>query len=228
VVPIFPELRPYLNAAWDEAERLQTEPDSKPREFVIVKHRNPPPVLRRQLERIIKAAGLKRWPKLWQNLRSTRKTELSESFPMHVVCQWIGNSEAVAKQHYLQVTEDQMARAVSSSGSNPAAADLSRPPQRPDTKPVRRAAFALQSGQKLCEMDRNERADAPTIQSTKNPGKHGKMADFPGFLGSLSGHVKWALRDSKLLAGTLGKPCFLKPVAPPVAPLPTMAIQWPG
>jgi hypothetical protein len=42
VVPIFPELRPYLNAAWDEAERLQTEPDSKPREFVIVKHRNGP------------------------------------------------------------------------------------------------------------------------------------------------------------------------------------------
>jgi hypothetical protein len=34
-----------------------------------------------------------------------RETELAESFPMHVVCEWIGNSAAIAAKHYLQVTD---------------------------------------------------------------------------------------------------------------------------
>jgi len=29
-----------------------------------------------------------------------------------VVCDWIGNTEAIASKHYLQVTEDHFARAV--------------------------------------------------------------------------------------------------------------------
>jgi elongation factor P--beta-lysine ligase len=37
---------------------------------------------------------------------------LAESFPIHVVCQWIGNSEAVAKRHYLQVTDEHFAQAA--------------------------------------------------------------------------------------------------------------------
>src|SRR5690606_20916656 len=31
--------------------------------------------------------------------------ELAEQFPIHVVCEWIGNSQAVAAKHYLQVTD---------------------------------------------------------------------------------------------------------------------------
>ena len=31
---------------------------------------------------------------------------------MHVVCAWIGNSIRVAEEHYLQVTEDNFARAA--------------------------------------------------------------------------------------------------------------------
>jgi hypothetical protein len=62
--------------------------------------------------RIIKRAGLKPWGKPFQNLRSTRETELMETFPAHVVCGWIGNSEAIALKHYLQVTDDHFERAV--------------------------------------------------------------------------------------------------------------------
>ena len=40
----------------------------------------------------------------FQNLRSTPQTELTEMFPEHVVCAWLGNAEKVAKGHYLQVT----------------------------------------------------------------------------------------------------------------------------
>ena len=46
------------------------------------------------------------WSKLWQNLRSTRETELADQFPAHVAAAWIGNSVAVAVKHYLQVTDE--------------------------------------------------------------------------------------------------------------------------
>ena len=64
------------------------------------------------MAKIIRRAGLKPWPKLFQNLRSTRETELADQFPIQVVCDWIGNTEAIASKHYLQVTEDHFARAV--------------------------------------------------------------------------------------------------------------------
>jgi hypothetical protein len=50
--------------------------------------------LRTELNRIIERAGIKTWPKPFQNFRSTRETELAETFPLKVVCEWIGNSEA--------------------------------------------------------------------------------------------------------------------------------------
>lgn len=80
-------------------------------EYVITRCRDAGVNLRTQLERIITKAGLKPWPKLFQNLRSTRETELAETFPIHVVCAWIGNSRAVAQKHYLQVTDDHFAQA---------------------------------------------------------------------------------------------------------------------
>ncbi len=104
IVPIFPELRPYLNAAWDEAETGA--------EFVIGRCRDSNINLRSRLLDIIWAAGLKEWPKLFQNLRSTRETELAEEFPLHVVCQWIGNSQPIAAKHYLQTTDEHFAKAL--------------------------------------------------------------------------------------------------------------------
>ena len=46
------------------------------------------------------------------NLRATRQTELAECFPAHVVCAWIGNTERVAQNHYLQVTDAHFAQGV--------------------------------------------------------------------------------------------------------------------
>lgn len=68
--------------------------------------------MRTQLRRIIERAGLEPWPKTFQNLLSTRETELAEAFPMHVVCKWIGNSEPVAAAHYPQLTDEHFDRAV--------------------------------------------------------------------------------------------------------------------
>jgi hypothetical protein len=52
------------------------------------------------------------WLKLWQNLRATRETELADRFPIQAVCEWIGNSQAVAKSHYLQVTAEHVRQAI--------------------------------------------------------------------------------------------------------------------
>ena len=104
VVPIFPELQPYLMETLELAEAGT--------EYCITRYRHPGVNLRTQLMRIIKRAGLKPWPKLWQNLRSTRETELADSFPAHVASAWIGNSVQVAVKHYLQVTDDHFAQAV--------------------------------------------------------------------------------------------------------------------
>lgn len=68
--------------------------------------------LRTELGRIIGRAGVKVWPKLFQNLRSTRETELASRSPIHVVCEWIGNSEIVATNHYLQVTDEDFEAAL--------------------------------------------------------------------------------------------------------------------
>jgi integrase len=103
-IPIFPELRPYLEEVWEQAE-----PGT---EWVITRYRDSNVNLRSQLLDIIQRAGLKEWPKLFQNLRSTRQTELAETYPMHVVCAWIGNSAAVAAKHYLQVTDEHFNQAV--------------------------------------------------------------------------------------------------------------------
>ena len=119
VVPIFPELRPYLEAAWDEAPEGAIH--------VITRYRDATQNLRTTLTKIIKRAGLKPWPKLWQNLRSTRETELCESFPIHVVCDWIGNSQAVAMKHYLQVTDEHFQKAAKGDCKLPQKLLLSRP-----------------------------------------------------------------------------------------------------
>lgn len=113
VVPLFPELRPHLVTARKKADGEAIYVIGRWRDVIDGKDGGWKNCnLRTHFERIIKKAGVKPWPKLWQNLRSSRQTELEESFPSHVVCQWVGNSERVARRHYLQVTEDHFARAT--------------------------------------------------------------------------------------------------------------------
>lgn len=101
VVPIFPELRPYLEDCFN--------PEA---EFVIATYRDSTTNLRTQLERILKRAGLKPWPKLWQNLRASRATELVSEHPAHVAAAWLGHSTLVAQKHYWMVTEKDFERAT--------------------------------------------------------------------------------------------------------------------
>jgi integrase len=103
-VPIFPELYPRLLAVYEEAE-----PGT---EFLITRYRKSGLNLRTQLMRILKRAGVQPWPKLWQNLRATRQTELEQQWPTYVVCAWLGNSPKIAQRHYLQVTDEHFQKAA--------------------------------------------------------------------------------------------------------------------
>ena len=105
VIPLFRELREHLEAAWDAA------PEGA--EFVIATHRDSNANLRTQFERIIGKAGVEPWPKLFQNLRSSRETELAQTHPLHVCASWLGNSPAVAVNFYMQVTESDFAKETS-------------------------------------------------------------------------------------------------------------------
>ena len=112
-VPMFPELRPLLEQAFDAAE-----PGT---EFVIAGDRNSQVNYHGSMRRIIEAAGLTPWEKLFQNLRSTRATELKgRGWAAHVVAKWLGHSVEVAREHYDQVPDEYFtiaARGGSNSGS---------------------------------------------------------------------------------------------------------------
>lgn len=112
-VPLFPELLPYLRASFEAAEpgAAYVLPTLRPLKSARLRH---------FLHGIIRAAGLTPWEKAFQNLRSTRQTELEETFPSHVVCKWLGNSPRVARKHYLQVTEDHFARGAGVTTATPA------------------------------------------------------------------------------------------------------------
>ncbi len=109
VVPLFPELRPFLDEAFSMADdgekwvvpRLGGEPSKN---------------LGTTFKRIIRRAGVEVWPKPFQNLRLSRQTELEQDFPTYVVCSWLGNTPDVARRHYLVVTEEHFGQAARNGG----------------------------------------------------------------------------------------------------------------
>lgn len=104
-VPMFPELKPLFQESFDNAKSGDV--------YCITRYRDGGVNLRTNMNRIIKRAGLEPWPKTFQNLRSTRETELFKlTGNIKAVCTWIGNSPDVALRHYAQITEADQREAV--------------------------------------------------------------------------------------------------------------------
>ncbi|MBT6643173.1 MAG: hypothetical protein HOB45_08530 [Planctomycetaceae bacterium] len=78
------------------------------------------------------------WPKPFQNLRASRETELMQTYQAYKVLAWIGHTAAVARDHYLKVTDDDFDMASGKAAQNPAhSASVSShqgPSQEPETK----------------------------------------------------------------------------------------------
>jgi integrase len=147
LIPIFPELYPHLLAAYEEAETGT--------EYVITSYRKAGLNLRTQLMRIIAKAGLKPWPKLFQNLRSTRETELTEHWPEHVVCNWLGNTRIVARKHYLQITDEHFEKAAQNAAQY--------------------EAVQVSNNKEVTMNNDNENADLPLVTAKYSSGKEFKL-----------------------------------------------------
>ena len=103
-VPLFPEVRRVL-------EEFYLEPDGG--EFVIATNdRSSSKNLRTVFEKILRKAGVDPWPRLMQNLRSSRETELANEYPIQTVTAWLGNTPKVALENYLQVREEDFTKAI--------------------------------------------------------------------------------------------------------------------
>lgn len=103
VVPLFPELRKHL---WELHEQT-----ADGEIYVLPNLRNTTNVLP-TLRRIIERAGLKVWPKAWQNMRASRATELENMFGTHKATEWCGHTEKIAEAHYWMVTSADISKAA--------------------------------------------------------------------------------------------------------------------
>jgi integrase len=103
-VPIFAELRPYLEDAFELADEGAVH--------VITRRRASSQRWGVLLDRILKRAGIKRWPKIFHNLRASRESELTALYSIGTVCRWLGNSIKVADLHYLSALEAEFDRAA--------------------------------------------------------------------------------------------------------------------
>lgn len=162
-VPIFPQLRPYLLEVFEQAEDGATS--------IITRYCASTQNLRTEFRRILKRAGLTPWSKLFHNMRSTRETELTQRFPLHVVCAWLGNSQPVAAKHYLQVTDEHFEQA--------SMLDVS-------------AAQALQQGSEAPRIETQDERETP-VEDLNSPECAAVLAGSPSLTDS-----DWATQDSNL------------------------------
>ena len=105
LIPLFPELVKPLQDVFALAEEGGSP-------YVINRYRRASSNLRTTFERIIRRAGLKPWPRLFQNLRTTCETEFASTYPLHAVTAWIGNTARIAERHYLQIPDSLYEQAV--------------------------------------------------------------------------------------------------------------------
>lgn len=95
LIPIFEAIRPYLESREDREGYLF----SNRRRLSFSATTN-------VVKRACVPAGVKVWPKFWQNLRASCETDLADRYPIQVVCAWLGNDPKIAMSHYLQVTKE--------------------------------------------------------------------------------------------------------------------------
>ena len=116
VCPIFPELRPYLEAAYEAAPAKAV--------YCCPSLRvagNPRTRAAGRIERAIERAQLPKIPKLFTSLRATRATEVDDAFGSKAESVWIGHGAEIAMRHYLMITDEKWARATGVSAQSVAA-----------------------------------------------------------------------------------------------------------
>lgn len=101
-MPIFPEVLELLESIPKQSRSGKVIQWTKSEESVTE-------LLKRHVEAILGEGNC--WPKVCQQLRSTRRTELDAEFEPFVVNEWLGHDSRTAELHYQQVTPAHLQRA---------------------------------------------------------------------------------------------------------------------
>jgi integrase len=107
IVPISKELQPIVMDLFEQAEEGAVD--------MVPLAKQSAPRLYQRFGRIVDRAGLTRWPRLLQNLRSSCATDWASIYPVHESSKWMGQSVTIASKHYLQ-SQDLHFKAVTGSG----------------------------------------------------------------------------------------------------------------
>ncbi len=106
VIPLFPLLRPHLEAAFEQAPEGSVFIFSeKWRGRSEGKDGWGGANLRTTFAKIVRRAGLEPWPRIWHSLRASCESDLAQAFPLATVTKWLGNTPSVALRHYVDPTE---------------------------------------------------------------------------------------------------------------------------
>ena len=93
------DIRPYLDVCFAQADEGSRN--------VITRFSASNSNLDKPFRKIIEAAGIVPWPKLFQNLRSSCETQwLKDGERADLVANWIGHSVKVQRENYVQHTEE--------------------------------------------------------------------------------------------------------------------------
>lgn len=99
VLPIFPELRPHLETLWHLAPPGSVWLFDRCRKSA--NHQ-----WRKAVGQLITKTGVPEWPKRFQNLRASCRTDLEAKFPEHVVNYWLGHSGKIGRKHYVRIHDE--------------------------------------------------------------------------------------------------------------------------
>ena len=157
IIPLFPELKPLLEQAFNDAPEGSKN---------VIRHCKGTKNYRKGLKEIILKAGLVPWTKLFNNLRSSRETELAKTFSLQAVTAWIGNTPKIALAHYLQVTDDEWQNASTFRAVSRAVSPQSvHFPVQQGTESVGNSSQSLTEVYGSCEVMRNDASCNEVIQS---------------------------------------------------------------
>jgi len=109
-VPMFPELKPLFQDAFDKAEPGAI--------YCVDRYKDGKEVnLRTMFDRYLERAKIPVWDKPFQNCRSTRESELFKltNGNIKAVTSWMGNSPEIALKHYAQLQEADLRQAAEQS-----------------------------------------------------------------------------------------------------------------
>lgn len=93
IVPMFPEIRQNLRRIANSADNLVVS-DLNSRSVNV------------RFAKLLERNNIPAWPRLLQNLRSSRAVEINERFGSIAESEWLGHTQDVAKDHYLSVSKE--------------------------------------------------------------------------------------------------------------------------